>query len=140
LWRNLREAVDQLVVSEPRRNRLIAKDGDKDDDLDAEKLAQLLRGGYVKAVYQVQTLVRALLCVVQSALWAFSRKERWSGKSRYHMCAKIVAKSVSQGRSCNDEVSGIANSLAKPQLRRRWLYSGLHQRRLHRWLHSIAVY
>ena len=61
LWRNLHEAVDQLVVSEPRRNRLIAKDGDKDDDLDAEKLAQLLRGGYVKAVHQVQTLERALL-------------------------------------------------------------------------------
>jgi len=56
LWRNLHEAVDQMVVSEPRRNRLIAKDGDKDDDLDAEKLAQLLRGGYVKAVHQVQTL------------------------------------------------------------------------------------
>ena len=61
LWRNLREAVDQLVVSEPRRNRLIAKDGDKDDDLDAEKLAQLFRGGYVKTVHQVQTLKRALL-------------------------------------------------------------------------------
>src|SRR6516225_811569 len=61
LWRNLREAVDQLVVSEPRRNRLIAKDGDKDDDLDAEKLAQLFRGGYVKTVHQVQTLERALV-------------------------------------------------------------------------------
>ena len=34
LWRNLHEAVDQLVVSEPRRNRLIAHDGDKNDDLD----------------------------------------------------------------------------------------------------------
>src|SRR5215467_7217088 len=61
LWRNLHEAMDRLVVSEPRRNRLIAKDGDKDDDLDAEKLAQLLRGGYVKTVHQVQTLERALL-------------------------------------------------------------------------------
>jgi transposase len=49
-----------MVVSEPRRNRLIATEGDKDDDLDAEKLAQLLRGGYVKVVHQVQTLERAL--------------------------------------------------------------------------------
>src|SRR5262249_58731174 len=32
-----------------------------DDDLDAEKLAQLLRGGFVKAVHQVETLERALL-------------------------------------------------------------------------------
>jgi len=60
LWRNLHEAVDRMVVSEPRRNRLIAKDGDKDDDLDAEKLAQLLRGGYLKAVHQLDTLERAL--------------------------------------------------------------------------------
>src|SRR6516225_11311184 len=61
LWRHLHTAVDRMVVSDPRRNRLIAKDGDKDDDLDAEKLAQLLRGGYVKAVHQVQTLERALV-------------------------------------------------------------------------------
>jgi len=60
LWRNLHEAVERMVVSEPRRNRLIAQEGDKDDDLDAKKLAQLLRGGYVKAVHQVETLERAL--------------------------------------------------------------------------------
>ena len=60
LWRHLHQAVDRMVVSEPRRNRLIALDGDKDDDLDAEKLAQLLRGDFVKAVHQVETLERAL--------------------------------------------------------------------------------
>src|SRR6516225_11920040 len=43
LWRGLATAVERMVVSEPRRNRLIAKGGDKDDDLDAEKLAQLDR-------------------------------------------------------------------------------------------------
>jgi hypothetical protein len=52
----LSPVVDEMVVSEPRRNRLIAKEGDKDDDLDAEKLAQLLRGGFVKAVHQVASL------------------------------------------------------------------------------------
>src|SRR5262249_20689115 len=51
LWRGLAIAVERMVVSEPRRNRLIAKGVDKEDDLDAEKLAQLLRGGYVKEVY-----------------------------------------------------------------------------------------
>jgi transposase len=60
LWRNLHAAVEEMVVSEPRRNRLIAQEGDKDDDLDAEKLAQLLRGGYLKAVHQVPTLERAV--------------------------------------------------------------------------------
>jgi transposase len=60
LWRQLHAEAERLVVSEPRRNRLIAQDGDKDDDLDAEKLAQLLRGGYVKEVHQVDSLERAV--------------------------------------------------------------------------------
>src|SRR6185369_9361628 len=60
LWRNLRAHVDELTVCEPRRNRLIAADGDKDDPLDAEKLAQLYRGGYVKAVHHTESLAMAL--------------------------------------------------------------------------------
>lgn len=56
LYRNLKEQVDQLLVAQPRRNRLIAAEGDKDDDLDAEKLAELLRGGFVKAVHQTESL------------------------------------------------------------------------------------
>lgn len=61
LARNLRPHVDQLIVCEPRRNALIAKDGDKDDAIDAERLAQLLRGGYLKEVHQAQSLDRAVL-------------------------------------------------------------------------------
>jgi transposase len=60
LCRNLRPYAAEFVVSEPRRNRLISQDGDKDDPVDAEKLADLLRGGYVKAVHQAQSLDRAL--------------------------------------------------------------------------------
>lgn len=60
LWRNLKPVVDRMVVGEPRRNRLITADGDKDDDLDAEKLAQLLRGGFIKEVHQSETLERAV--------------------------------------------------------------------------------
>jgi len=59
LARNLREHVDELIVCEPRRNRLIAHDGDKDDPLDAEKLAQLLRGGYLKEVHHPESLERS---------------------------------------------------------------------------------
>lgn|GEM_PF-6111428 len=40
---------------------MIAKDSDKDDPLDAERLAALFRGGYLKAVHQSQTLERSLL-------------------------------------------------------------------------------
>jgi transposase len=61
LARSLRAYVDGLIVCEPRRNALIAKDGDKDDPIDTERLAQLLRGGYLKEVHQAESLDRALL-------------------------------------------------------------------------------
>jgi transposase len=60
LYRNLLGRVDQLVVCDARRNHLIAKDSDKDDPIDAEKLAQLLRGGYLKPVHQAESLERAI--------------------------------------------------------------------------------
>lgn len=60
LWRNLASRVDQFTVCDPRRNRLIAKDSDKDDPIDAEKLAQLLRGGYLKVVHHPETQERAV--------------------------------------------------------------------------------
>ena len=61
LARNLRPHVEKLLVCEPRRNALIAKGSDKDDPIDAEKLAQLLRGGYLKEVHQAQSLDRTVL-------------------------------------------------------------------------------
>ncbi len=61
LARNLRPHVDQLIVSEPRRNALIAKEGDKDDPIDAERLANLLRGGYLKEVHQTESVDRMVL-------------------------------------------------------------------------------
>ena len=61
LARSLRPHVERLIVCEPRRNAYIAKDGDKDDPLDAERLAQLLRGGYLKEVHQTGSLDRAVL-------------------------------------------------------------------------------
>jgi transposase len=60
LWRQVRPRVDDMVICEPRRNRLIARDGDKDDPIDAEKLAQLYRGGYVKAVHHGDCFARAI--------------------------------------------------------------------------------
>lgn len=61
LSRELREHVDELLVCEPRRNHLIAKDSDKDDPLDAERLAHLYRGGYLKPVHQAESLERSLV-------------------------------------------------------------------------------
>lgn len=52
LYRNLRFSAEQIVVCDPRRNAHIAKDGDKDDPIDAEKLNDLFRGGYLREVHQ----------------------------------------------------------------------------------------
>jgi len=51
LYRNLHEKVEQFIVSEPRRNKLISSEGDRDDKIDSGKLAVLLRGNFLKAVH-----------------------------------------------------------------------------------------
>ena len=51
LYRNLSGKVDKLIICDPRRNKLIDSDGDKDDKIDAAKLACLLRGNYLRPVY-----------------------------------------------------------------------------------------
>lgn len=61
LARNLRPHVDRLIVCDPRRNAYISKEGDKDDPIDAERLAQLLRGGYLKEVHQGESVDRNVL-------------------------------------------------------------------------------
>jgi len=61
LYRNLAGKVDQFISCDPRRNKLIASDGDKDDKIDAAKLASLLRGGFLRAVYHSDDESRAEL-------------------------------------------------------------------------------
>ena len=51
LYRNLKSKVDDFIVCDPRRNKLICCDGDKDDAIDAKALAMLLRGGFLREVY-----------------------------------------------------------------------------------------
>jgi len=61
LYRNLSNKVDDFISSDPRRNRLIASDGDKDDKIDAAKLASLLRGGFLRKIHQSDDAGRAEL-------------------------------------------------------------------------------
>ena len=60
LARHLRPHVDELVVADPHRNALIAREGDKSDAIDWRKLADLHRGGYVRAVHHPEELARSL--------------------------------------------------------------------------------
>jgi transposase len=61
LYRNLLASADGVTACEPRRNRWIAQDGDKDDPLDAAKVAQLHRGGYLKGVHHPESEERSIL-------------------------------------------------------------------------------
>jgi len=43
---------EELVITDPKQNRWIGSAGQKEDDIDALKLAQLSRGGYIKEIQQ----------------------------------------------------------------------------------------
>ncbi len=58
--RGLREHAADVAVCDPRRNHLIAKDSDKDDPIDVEKLARLYRGGYIKGVHHAESFDRVV--------------------------------------------------------------------------------
>src|SRR5213592_1136648 len=55
----LKPHVSHLVVCDPRRNALL-KDGSKSDRIDARKLAELLRGNQLHAVYHGEHGLRTL--------------------------------------------------------------------------------
>ena len=59
LYDLLKPHVTKVVVCNPRKNALL-KDGSKGDKIDARKLAELLRGGYVKPVYHGDNGLRTL--------------------------------------------------------------------------------
>src|SRR6266704_5566115 len=59
LYDLLKPHVTQVVVCNPRRNALL-KEGNKSDQIDARKLAELLRAGLLRSVYHGETGIRAL--------------------------------------------------------------------------------
>ena len=59
LYDVIKPLVSELIVCNPRANKLLAS-GNKSDRVDADKLAQLLRGGQLKGVYHGGLSVRAL--------------------------------------------------------------------------------
>lgn len=55
----LRSRVTRVVVCDPKRNFWIARSSRKNDEIDALKLAKLLKGGYLKEIYHTQDADRA---------------------------------------------------------------------------------
>jgi transposase len=42
---------EKLIITDPKRNRWIGRAGQKNDEIDATKLAHLARGGYIKEIH-----------------------------------------------------------------------------------------
>lgn len=79
LYDLLRPHVTELLVCNPRHNRLLAS-GNKSDRIDALKLAQLLRAGLLKPVYHgergtrsLKELVRSYECLVSDTTRVMNR-------------------------------------------------------------------
>ena len=67
LYDLLKAHVTKLVVCGPRKNALL-KEGNKSDKIDARKLADLLRGGYLRPVYHGENGLRTLKELARSYL------------------------------------------------------------------------
>ena len=80
LYLEVRDEVDQILICDPYRNRLLS-DGPKTDTIDAAKLCLLLRAGLLKEVfhrddelYQLRHLVSAYEDVVKAGVRALNQK------------------------------------------------------------------
>jgi len=67
LYDLLKPHVTKLVVCDPRKNAVL-KEGNKSDKIDARKLADLLRGGYLRSIYHGQNGLRTLKELARSYL------------------------------------------------------------------------
>lgn len=108
LYRSLNAQVDRFIVAEPRRNKLISSDGDHDDPIDAGKLAMLLEGGFLKAVYHPKDEQRAIL-------------KKWV--NLYHDTVKNAVRSINKIRACcrMEGVKIPAVVIKNSEKRSRWL-------------------
>src|SRR6266436_4156907 len=67
LYDLLKPHVSEVLVCNPRKNALL-KDGSKSDQIDARKLAELLRGNHLKPVYHGEQGLRTLKELARSYL------------------------------------------------------------------------
>ncbi len=125
LYRNLNEKVEKFIVSEPRRNKLITCEGDKDDRIDSGKLAVLLRGNFLKAVHHTSDSHRAHL-----KHWVNLYNDRVRDGVRnickIRACCRmhgiaIPRKVVRNNVHRHDWLSGLDNPVLKVQLQMLWI-------------------
>ena len=125
LFRNLNEIVNKFVVSEPRRNKLITCEGDKDDKIDSGKLAVLLRGNFLKEVYHTNDDHRAHLKHwvnlyhdrVRDAVRCINKIRACCRMHGVRIPRKVVRNHVHRHKW----LSGLDNPVLKAQLRMLWI-------------------
>jgi transposase len=127
LYQVLRSHVTEVIVCDPRRNKLLSE-GSKADKVDARKLAELLRSGMLRSVYHGHEATKKLKELVRAY-------ESLSIDTQRTM-ARI--KAIYRGRSIRTPGRGVYQAkqreqwlekLTEPGLRQRaaWLYEQLDQ-------------
>jgi transposase len=84
---------EQLIITDPKRNHWIGLSGEKEDEIDAEKLAQLARGGYIKEIHHPVGQRRRL----RELIMAYHD----TNKSIVRVKNKIKAKFLQNGIQCS---------------------------------------
>src|SRR5258707_14532728 len=106
LYDVLKPHVEEIVVCNPRRNALL-KEGSKSDKVDARKLAELLRGGLLRAVYHGENGLRMLRELARSFLTI--------SKDQARVMSRLKALYRSWGIPCSER------QVYAPRHRDRWL-------------------
>ena len=125
LYRNLNQEIEQFVVSEPRHNKLIAGEGDKDDKIDAGKLAILLRGNFLKSVHHTSDDHRAHLKHWIN-LYHDRIRDAVRDINKIRVCCRmhgvrILRKVVRNPVHRHQWLSGLDNPVLKAQLHMFWI-------------------
>src|SRR5207249_3836411 len=130
LYEVLRTQVSEVIVCDPRRNKLLGE-GSKTDKVDARKLADLLRTGMLRSVYHGHEATRKLKELV--------RAYETLSKDTQRTMARI--KAIFRGRGMRTPGRGIyqakqrdrwMETLTEPGIHQRaaWLYEELDQLRV----------
>ena len=117
LYHLLRPLVSEVIVCNPRRNKLLAE-GNKGDRIDALKLAQLLRSGLLKAVYHGELRLRALKELVRNYLCLVADTTRVMNR----------LKAIYRGRGISCAGTAIYQQEAKEQWLKKLSERGVRQR------------
>ncbi len=115
VMRVIQPYVQEVLICDPRRNRLITEDGDKTDHLDPGKLIELYRLGSLRRVHHS---ARQSMMALRSWVWAYHDQVELVVAAKNKIKAALRSAGVQYG---SKDVYGPANRSAwLEQVRHRW--------------------